>query len=111
MLTTKNANLNSSAKVMVDIWAKKCDNFKLLLFLNNNTVGLTELDHILQPPGLLEDKYFKLTDKVLHSLRYIYANYPDYDWYFKADDDTYVFTENLRSFLSTKNASKPVTFG
>ena len=94
---------------MVNSWAKKCDNFKLVLLLNNATSDLSE--YILQPPGLLNDAYNKLTDKVLYTLKYVFQEYPDYDWYMKADDDTYVFTDNLRWFLSQKNSSQPVTYG
>ena len=94
---------------MVNSWAKKCDNFKLVLLLDNDTSDLA--DYILQPPGLLNDTYSELTDKVLYTLKYVFSEYPDYDWYMKADDDTYVFTDNLRWFLSQKNSSQPVTYG
>jgi hypothetical protein len=34
-----------------------------------------------------------------------------YDFYLKADDDTFVFVDNLRKFLSDKNRTSPVTYG
>lgn len=96
---------------MKEVWASKCDDFRYVLFMNNDTTGLNEIDHVLQPPNLLNDTYGKLTDKVLNAIKYVYFKYPNFDWYLKADDDTYVFVDNLRWFLSKKNASKPVTFG
>lgn len=69
------------------------------------------LDHVLEPPGLVNDTYEQLTDKVMLAFKHIYLNYPDYDWYLKADDDTFIFTENLRFFLSLKNPKKPISFG
>ena len=41
----------------------------------------------------------------------VFDKFNDYDWYLKADDDTYIFMDNLRDFLKTKNSSSPVTFG
>lgn len=110
-MITQKSNLETQAKVMTEAWAKYCDNYKLVLFFNNDTSGIAEIDHVLQPPGLLWDTYEKLTDKVLYTLKYIYSTYPDYDWYLKADDDTYVFVDNLRWFLEQHNSSEPITFG
>jgi glycoprotein-N-acetylgalactosamine 3-beta-galactosyltransferase len=69
--------------------------------------------NILQPPGLNEtlNKYDKLTDKVFLTIKYLYHKYNNYDWYLKVDDDTWIFIDNLRKFLSDKNASMPVTYG
>ena len=45
--------------------------------------------------------------KTRNTLQLIYENYiKDYDWFLKADDDTYILVENLKKFLHTKN-----TFG
>ncbi len=40
-----------------------------------------------------------------------YINHRNYDWYLKADDDTFIFNDNLRLFLADKNQNDPVTFG
>lgn len=109
MIITHNQNMQSLAQLMAKSWANKCDKFKFVLLLN--ATGLTEIDNVLQPPGLEIDDYEQLTDKVFTALKYIYSKYPDFDWYMKADDDTYVFVDNLRWFLDKKNASKPITFG
>ena len=54
---------------------------------------------------------FKLTDKVFLTLKHLQKKYNNYDWYLKADDDTYIFVDNLRQFIADKNSSMPVTYG
>ena len=48
---------------------------------------------------------------MFQTFKYLYKNYNDFDFYLKADDDTFVFVDNLRKFLSNKNRSSPVTYG
>jgi hypothetical protein len=71
---------------------------------------------ILQPPGLgtiVEDSYKKLTDKIYLTLKHLYntTKYNDHDWYLKADDDTFIFVDNLREFVAQKSPRAPQTFG
>ena len=54
---------------------------------------------------------FKLTDKVFLTLKHLQKKYNNYDWYLKADDDTFIFMENLRYFLKDKHPEEPVTYG
>lgn len=111
LMLTQKKTLETKAKFMTKAWANHCDNYKLVLLFNNDTSGITEIDHVLQPPGVLIDTYKELTDKVFNALKYVFSKYPKYDWYIKADDDTFMFIDNLRWFLSQKNSSKPITFG
>ena len=48
---------------------------------------------------------------MFNTYKYVYKKYPDYDWYLKADDDTFIFMDNLRKFLKNKNSSVPINFG
>ena len=45
------------------------------------------------------------------TVKHLHNKYSDYDWYLKADDDTFIFVDNLRKFFSDKNPSLPVTYG
>ena len=48
----------------------------------------------------------------MQAFTHVYENYlDDYEWFMKADDDTYVVVENLRYFLSGEDPSQPVYFG
>ena len=43
---------------------------------------------------------------------YVYQHYyNDFEWFMKADDDTYVIMENLRYFLSNEDTNEPIYFG
>jgi glycoprotein-N-acetylgalactosamine 3-beta-galactosyltransferase len=56
--------------------------------------------------------YDHLTQKSTLAFLFAYENYfNDFDWFIKADDDTYLIIENLKAFLSEQNSSEPVTFG
>ncbi|XP_065320577.1 glycoprotein-N-acetylgalactosamine 3-beta-galactosyltransferase 1-like [Gordionus sp. m RMFG-2023] len=49
--------------------------------------------------------------KVKNAWIFIRDNYPDFDFYYKVDDDTYVIVENLRQFLDTKNPDSSEFYG
>jgi glycoprotein-N-acetylgalactosamine 3-beta-galactosyltransferase len=119
ILTTEDS-LETKAKIVAQTWARKCDMYKLVSVIPkdllkqigaNSNSDIHELADILQPHGFNVDKYDKLTDKVYLSLKYVFNKYNDFDWYLKADDDTFIFVDNLRTFLADKNASQPVTYG
>ena len=53
-----------------------------------------------------------LTAKTMAAFDYVYKHHLDeYDWFLKADDDTYVIVENMKYFLSSQDPTKPVFFG
>ncbi|CAG7832985.1 unnamed protein product [Allacma fusca] len=86
-------------------WGKRCNK---LLFMS--TVPDPELD-IIGLPGINEGRAF-LWGKTKAAFKYIWENHrDDADWFFKADDDTYVVLENLRFFLKDYCTEDPIFFG
>nr|XP_027228239.1 glycoprotein-N-acetylgalactosamine 3-beta-galactosyltransferase 1-like [Penaeus vannamei] len=60
----------------------------------------------------VKETYNNLWLKTRSALKYIYTRYlSDYDWFMKADDDTYVVVENLKYLLSSYDTSKPCVLG
>ncbi len=115
MIITTNENLNDRAKAVYESWANRCDNYAFTTILPNMHQYIlyhlfTKLN-ILHPKEYTYESYGNLTYKVLYSFKDIYIRQPDYDWYLKADDDTFVFIDNLRSFLKEKNPNLPITYG
>ena len=58
------------------------------------------------------DIYTHLWGKTKNAFRYVYQyHYEEYEWFVKADDDTYMIIENLRYLLKDYNSSDPLYFG
>ena len=95
---------DARAKYVKQTWGKRCD--KLLFF--SDTVD-TQLETIDLKVGRGRGG---LRNKTVMALDLLYKEYVhDYDWFMKADDDTFVIVENLRYLLSEHSPSDPVWFG
>ena len=96
--------MQSRTRFVRDSWGKRAD--KILYFSSKSdpefpTIGLN-----------VSEGRKHLMAKTFQAFHYVYENYfNDFDWFMKADDDTYVIMENLRYFLSDKNSSAPVYYG
>jgi hypothetical protein len=123
ILTDNSNNSYLQQNIIYNSWAKKCDNYKFIMTVPTDlnlgsTVNIDdgiEFEYnnlsFIQPPGYVKDNYTTLSEKMFMTFKYLYNHYNDYDWYLKADHDTYIFMDNLRKFISDKNASLPVTYG
>ena len=62
-------------------------------------------------PGV-EEGHTKLWPKTQKALKYVYEHHRhDADWFLKADDDTFIFTGNLRAFLKNFKPDEPHYMG
>lgn len=106
---TNQENLDSRARAAYETWGHRCGRFVLITRLNSSR-SYTIYDNgnqyieegqlpIQYIPTLPSENYSHLADKVRASLLFFNKYYPNYDWYLKADDDTYIIVENLLRFL------------
>uniref|UniRef100_A0A0N5B5N4 N-acetylgalactosaminide beta-1,3-galactosyltransferase n=1 Tax=Strongyloides papillosus TaxID=174720 RepID=A0A0N5B5N4_STREA len=80
-------------------WVKRCDNY---IFGSGE-----EIEDISTFKAYHNDGYSFSFGKIKNTLSHVWRKYGDkYDWYIKADDDTYVIMENLRAFLLNEDPNK-----
>ena len=64
----------------------------------------------MHPSNWTKEDYSKLTDKVYQGFLQT-KDFPLYDWYLIADDDTFIHAGNLYAFLQKKNPNEPIQYG
>ena len=107
LILTSPQYFDTRARAVNSTWAKRCHRYSFISESSNDTKGLP-----IAPLPNITPGYWHLTQKATLALHYVYENSAnDYDWVFKGDDDTYLFVENLKSFLKEQNTSEPITFG
>ncbi len=118
VILSQNKNLDIKAKSVYTSWGYKCSDYRLISLIpgHNLTTDRIEMKYenlflVLKPEGLYEDKYENLTYKILFAFEDVFKLQPNFDWFLKADDDTFIFYDNLRDFVATKKPSDPITFG
>lgn len=126
MILTKKSNIETRVQTVYQAWASKCDDYIFVTAIpeqyhngsfesNKNERIETRINNLrfLQPKGVNEttDVYENLTVKVLSAFQDLYNTNFRYDWFLKADDDTFLLMDNLRDFLKDKDPRWPITYG
>nr|CDJ81762.1 Protein C16D9.6 [Haemonchus contortus] len=90
-----------------ETWLPRCDHGQ---FFTSERMG-EEVPHSTVLADLPDD-YRYLFQKTMIALHYAYTNISDqFDWYYKADDDTYVIMEHMYEYLATLDPSEPYYLG
>ncbi|CAF3386474.1 unnamed protein product [Rotaria sp. Silwood2] len=115
IVTSPNSFLTRT-KAINETWAPRCDRYFFITEYSRETMTHEQITFAEKIPiapikGIIPG-YDHLTQKSVLAFLYTYENYfDDFDWFVKADDDTYLIVENLKKFLSEQNTSEPITFG
>ena len=117
LILTSPKNFLTRTKTINETWAPRCDGY---YFISEPSTDKTPNSREVEiskklpiaPIKNITAGYEHLTQKSVLAFLFAYEHhFNDFDWFIKADDDTYLFVDNLRTFLSDKNSSDPVTFG
>ena len=91
-------NLVIHGRVLVETWTQRCGTFRFILRPSRSS--LLEEYPIEPIEDLPEEHYQHLSDKVRRTLIHLSHKYSrQYQWFLKADHDTYLIVENLLRFL------------
>ena len=89
----------------MNTWGKHCN--KLLFFTKSYHTGFPAVGLGIEDTGS-----YDLAGKIMKGLYHLYKYHlRDYDWFVKADTDTYLIAENLRYFLKDHEPTEAVYFG
>ncbi|TKR87447.1 hypothetical protein L596_011844 [Steinernema carpocapsae] len=103
-IMTTSANTYNKAMHVNATWASRCN--KHIFFSANESSGLPSVKLNIS------DGRNYLWWKTKEAFKYLYENELDnYDYFLKADDDTYVIVENLRLMLMPYSPEDPLYFG
>jgi glycoprotein-N-acetylgalactosamine 3-beta-galactosyltransferase len=118
IILTRAENLHRKASATYDTWAHKCDNHRYITLIREQQSSPVRAEFrlensliLLKPEKLIREDYKRLTDKVFAAYEDVFRHQSQYDWYLKCDDDTFIFMDNLRSFLSDKDPNQAVSYG
>ncbi|XP_043663016.1 glycoprotein-N-acetylgalactosamine 3-beta-galactosyltransferase 1-like [Drosophila teissieri] len=106
MVLTCPENVQSLARSVYETWGQRCTR---LIFASSEDYEPLGVVQVVEPVG---GGYEDLWNKTREGFRHVWQHYAgDYDWFLKADDDTYVVMENLQHLLGGFDPDTPVFFG
>ncbi|XP_044314036.1 glycoprotein-N-acetylgalactosamine 3-beta-galactosyltransferase 1 [Drosophila rhopaloa] len=104
MVLTMPKNHQTRVRKVKHTWGKRCNKLIFISSQEDHELGAIDV-------GVPEDRN-NLYLKMRKALEFVYKNYAeDYDWFLKADDDTFVIMENLRFMLYPYDPEAALYFG
>ncbi|TDG48499.1 hypothetical protein AWZ03_005043 [Drosophila navojoa] len=104
LVLTMPAHHKTKAAKVLSTWGSRCNKLIFMSSEDDDALGAVNLN--------VSESRDNLYSKVRAGFAYAYEHFvEDYDWFLKADDDTYVIMENLRMFLYPFDPEAAVFFG
>lgn len=101
------ATILDRGKAIEETWGRRCNK---LLFMTSEK-DKSAIDGRISLPGVREGRQ-GLPMKSQLAWLYVWTNFgQDYEWFYKADDDTYTVVENLKFMLYPHNPAEPYYTG
>ncbi|XP_070000802.1 glycoprotein-N-acetylgalactosamine 3-beta-galactosyltransferase 1 isoform X2 [Penaeus vannamei] len=101
---TQPASHDKKAVHVKATWGRRCNKLIFISSKNNESLGAIDVG--------VEEGRNMLWGKTKAAYKYAYDHHlQEYDWFLKADDDTYIIVENLRYMLSSYDPNYPIYFG
>lgn len=88
--------------MIFNVWGHKCDDYRFIMLIPKD---LRPLDwkageeyeiqspfKIFQPKSLVNETHKNITMKIYYTFISIYKRYPNFEWYYLVDDDSYVIS-------------------
>ncbi|CAF4486110.1 unnamed protein product [Rotaria socialis] len=116
LILTAPKSILTRAKAVHETWAPQCDRYFFITEFPRENMTLKQIQFAEQIPIApiknITSGYQYLTEKSTLAFLFAYKHYfNDFDWFVKADDDTFLFVDHLKIFLRKQSTSEPVTFG
>ncbi|KAK6185047.1 hypothetical protein SNE40_007369 [Patella caerulea] len=107
-ITTQPSMIRSKLAAVSNTWAPRIDKI-FYLMTDNKTMNISFPNLLLV--NITNDRQH-LTEKTVFAFKYLYKHHlNEFEWFLKADDDSYIIVENLKYLLSQYNSSKPIYLG
>jgi hypothetical protein len=91
------------ARAEKQTWAKRCDGHIVSSDSTDESISAVNISHAGK------ENYYNMWQKTRSTIKYVHEHHKDdYDWFYFAGDDVYVFMENLRAYLASENFTKAV---
>lgn len=116
LILTSPKYLFTRAKAVHETWASRCNRYFFVTEYPEQELTTEQINIIQKLPVAsiknITSGYDHLTQKSTLAFLFAYETYFNgFDWFVKADDDTFLIVEHLKEFLSEQNPLEPVTFG
>jgi glycoprotein-N-acetylgalactosamine 3-beta-galactosyltransferase len=105
-------NYKTKAKAVAETWGPRCDKFYFATGANKSETPQEIADKMNFIYLNASNNYNELSGKMFKLFNYVYDNLLDeFDWFLKADDDTYAIIENLKYLLANKCQNDKHSYG